>query len=69
MDNFDDERTSGGVGIQAIFTAPIALPLMLIALILILVAVSRLSDGQWMSAFSLFLVGGVMAYVSQMLLG
>ena len=65
----EDELSVSGGGFQAIFTAPIALPLMLVALILIIVATTKLSNGEWGSAFSLFLVGGLLAYFSKILLG
>ena len=64
-----DEYSVSGGGVQAIFTAPIALPLMLVALILIIVATTKFSSGEWASGFSLFLVGGVLAYFSKILLG
>lgn len=64
-----DEFSVSGGGFQAIFTAPIALPLMLVALILIIVAATKLSNGEWASSLSLFLVGGLLAYFSKILLG
>jgi ABC-type sulfate transport system permease component len=66
--NMDNESFSGGGGIQALVTAPIAIPIILVALILILVAASRLSAGEWMSGFTLFLVGGIMAYFGKMMM-